>query len=104
MPASRSARAMTLAPRSWPSRPGLATSTRIGRVAGFSASGMLLLVAGDDEVRHPEESPLVVRLRQTGNGRARNFRVLEGGVESVLHRPVPVQDLKHVLMAGPLEA
>src|SRR5271169_1305764 len=29
MPASRSARAMTLAPRSWPSSPGLATSTRI---------------------------------------------------------------------------
>src|SRR5436305_10956584 len=29
MPASRSARAMTLAPRSCPSRPGLATSTRI---------------------------------------------------------------------------
>src|SRR5207245_1193184 len=30
MPASRSARAITLAPRSCPSRPGLATSTRIG--------------------------------------------------------------------------
>src|SRR6202521_3365546 len=29
MPASRSARAITLAPRSCPSRPGLATSTRI---------------------------------------------------------------------------
>src|SRR5689334_20062312 len=30
-PASRSARAMTLAPRSWPSRPGFATTTRYGR-------------------------------------------------------------------------
>src|SRR2546425_8270538 len=29
IPASRSARAMTLAPRSWPSNPGLAISTRI---------------------------------------------------------------------------
>src|SRR5262249_47334934 len=29
MPASRRARAMTLAPRSWPSRPGFAISTRI---------------------------------------------------------------------------
>src|ERR1044072_9404811 len=29
IPASRSARAMILAPRSWPSRPGLATTTRI---------------------------------------------------------------------------
>src|SRR3954452_4177723 len=36
MPASRSARAMILAPRSWPSRPGLATTTRILR---FSAMG-----------------------------------------------------------------
>src|ERR1043166_1773338 len=32
MPASRSARAMTFAPRSCPSRPGFATSTRIFRV------------------------------------------------------------------------
>src|SRR4051812_22118360 len=31
MPASRSARAMIFAPRSWPSRPGLATTTRILR-------------------------------------------------------------------------
>src|ERR687886_804420 len=31
IPASRSAAATTLAPRSWPSRPGLATRTRIGR-------------------------------------------------------------------------
>src|SRR4051794_40808547 len=31
MPASRRARAMILAPRSWPSRPGLATTTRILR-------------------------------------------------------------------------
>src|SRR5215216_1770959 len=32
MPASRSARAMIFAPRSWPSSPGLATTTRILRV------------------------------------------------------------------------
>ena len=30
MPASRNARATILAPRSWPSRPTFATSTRIG--------------------------------------------------------------------------
>src|SRR5215813_12532919 len=36
MPASRRARAMTLAPRSWPSRPGFAMSTRIGRSAPLS--------------------------------------------------------------------
>src|SRR5690348_6288971 len=33
MPASRSARATTFAPRSWPSRPGFATTTRIGTAA-----------------------------------------------------------------------
>ena len=32
MPASRKARAITFAPRSCPSNPGLATRTRIGRV------------------------------------------------------------------------
>src|SRR6266568_2323974 len=36
IPASRRARAITLAPRSWPSRPGLATRTRIFRSAGIS--------------------------------------------------------------------
>src|SRR5579872_2791700 len=35
MPASRNARAITFAPRSWPSRPGLATSTRILRSEGI---------------------------------------------------------------------
>src|SRR5260370_33972175 len=36
MPSSRSPRAITLAPRSWPSRPGLATRTRIlGSDIGF---------------------------------------------------------------------
>src|SRR5690349_2133980 len=34
IPASRRARAMILAPRSWPSRPGLATTTRILRAVG----------------------------------------------------------------------
>src|ERR1043165_2754789 len=33
MPASRSALAITLAPRSWPSSPGFATTTRIGPAA-----------------------------------------------------------------------
>src|SRR5581483_5260790 len=33
IPASRRARAITFAPRSWPSRPGLATSTRILRLS-----------------------------------------------------------------------
>src|ERR1043166_3586009 len=40
MPASRRARAMTLAPRSWPSRPGLATSTRMGYPSGLDNRGL----------------------------------------------------------------
>src|SRR3954453_10406480 len=54
MPASRSARAMIFAPRSWPSRPGLATTTRILRLepaADISGGSLLdaelhLLVGG----------------------------------------------------------
>src|SRR5919202_3438496 len=45
MPASRSARAMIFAPRSWPSRPGLATTTRIERAVGAEgAMGAALYV------------------------------------------------------------
>src|SRR6185437_8905015 len=41
MPASRNARAITLAPRSWPSSPGFATRTRIGTgVEGKEDSGI----------------------------------------------------------------
>src|SRR3979409_758812 len=39
MPASRSAAATTLAPRSWPSRPGLATRTRMGRIVPINLAG-----------------------------------------------------------------
>src|SRR5439155_1463323 len=45
MPASRSARATTFAPRSWPSRPAFATTTRIGRleIAGVDIRSVDLL-------------------------------------------------------------
>src|SRR5436190_517765 len=39
MPASRSAAATTFAPRSWPSRPGLATRTRMGRIVPVNLAG-----------------------------------------------------------------
>src|SRR5665213_2237891 len=52
MPASRSARAMILAPRSWPSRPGLATTTRIFPLASAMSDldddGVALSAAGAD--------------------------------------------------------
>src|SRR5215472_10741876 len=50
IPASRSARAMTLAPRSWPSRPGLAIRTRIGRDMREGS----VSVDDRDRIAHPE--------------------------------------------------
>ena len=50
------------------------------------------LVARDNEVRHPEQRPFVVGFRQSGQGRAGDFGVLESGVEGILHRPVPIQN------------
>src|SRR3954451_10668370 len=46
IPASRSARAMIFAPRSCPSRPGLATTTRILRLAGSGMDGSELYGRG----------------------------------------------------------
>src|SRR6478672_12969352 len=45
MPASRSARTSTLAPRSWPSRPGLAIRTRIGWVSAVDIKSLARLSA-----------------------------------------------------------
>src|SRR5215470_4947942 len=52
MPASRRARAMTLAPRSWPSRPGLAMSTRIF----FSGIPQRPLEASSSVIENPAAS------------------------------------------------
>src|ERR1700691_2036114 len=41
MPASRNARAIIFAPRSWPSRPGLATTTRILGPVGLDLSAAI---------------------------------------------------------------
>src|ERR1700733_671905 len=55
MPASRKARAMTFAPRSWPSKPGLATSTRMRGSIRFDGSRIvlarLLMRVGNLELR-----------------------------------------------------
>src|ERR687895_724403 len=49
MPASRRARAMIFAPRSWPSRPGLATTTRITSEDGcFGVGAVHALQRFDD--------------------------------------------------------
>src|SRR5581483_9559300 len=46
MPASRRARAMIFAPRSWPSRPGFAITTRIFRSIGGQYKNVKLTVVG----------------------------------------------------------
>src|SRR5690349_10505786 len=50
MPASRSARAMILAPRSCPSRPGLATTTRILRLPWAAGAGLSAVPSMGDEL------------------------------------------------------
>src|SRR3954447_22772532 len=57
MPASRSARAMILAPRSCPSKPGLATTTRILPLDAASTAGrdpIRHAAAGDSRCAKPE--------------------------------------------------
>src|SRR5213079_1617865 len=57
MPASRRARAITLAPRSWPSRPGLATRTRIfgSAIASYLTTNLKYVGArGESSTRIPE--------------------------------------------------
>src|SRR5215207_8959252 len=85
MPASRSARAMIFAPRSWPSRPGLATTTRILRLlaAALTARSLLhdelhLLVRRTvDDAVDRVSAPLLHLLLE-------GARALDAGVE--LHR------------------
>src|SRR4051794_26701884 len=73
MPASRSARAMIFAPRSWPSRPGLATTTRILRllVAALTAASLLhdqlhLLVGGAVDRAVDRVRPALLHLPAVG--------------------------------------
>src|SRR5690349_15976986 len=72
MPASRSARAMIFAPRSCPSRPGLATTTRILRLEDASMALILSRLrrsacgerAHEGVDRHePHEAPRLVAAR-----------------------------------------
>src|SRR6476469_2223208 len=102
IPASRSARAMIFAPRSCPSRPGLATTTRIFFVEVGAAMGA-------DSMALPRDAELHLHVRlvdradeRVGAGAgqllAERARGLEGGAE--LHRALGDRDVVHVL-AGP---
>src|SRR2546428_5920700 len=94
MPASRSARAITLAPRSCPSRPGLATNTRIGL---FIKSDCARFLIGAEHIP------------QSGTDLAQR-RVGADGVQDVRHRilrtlsraPETVQGATHLRPVPPL--
>src|SRR3954470_2920352 len=66
MPASRSERAITLAPRSWPSRPALAMTTRMGRSIRGSVSTSDLRDVAVLEVAPAERTQAGVTLRARG--------------------------------------
>src|SRR5262245_42845133 len=101
-PASRSARAMIFAPRSWPSRPGLATRIRSGRTA-LSEPGRVAVLPEDlavdvgdlaeraprldrsDERRHQ----VLARARRVAHPSQRLAR--SGGVALALHAPHPIR-------------
>src|SRR3954451_14801233 len=60
MPASRRARAMILAPRSCPSRAGLATTTRILRWLAVSAMGAAVISTRARPAGPPRRAPAAV--------------------------------------------
>src|ERR671931_2933405 len=59
IPASRSARAMIFAPRSWPSSPGFATTTRILRVDAGAAMAAILGVRDHHEAAPPDRGAVI---------------------------------------------
>src|SRR5918992_3714247 len=80
MPASRSARAMIFAPRSCPSRPGLATTTRILRVFTWrrlSGGGGPPAQPGAERERHQAQHGQAAGVDP--GGRKRGARVVAGG-------------------------
>src|SRR5262245_3692099 len=72
MPASRSARATTLTPRSWPSSPTLARSTRIGTFTGFLPPPLYLVYLASASPRRPTY--------RTGQSRKRQRRIFRCGI------------------------
>src|SRR5579875_764429 len=114
MPASRRARATTLAPRSWPASPGFATSTRIGRETSLivalprAGTGVVLVELDQHAARRPgvdegggtavEPAPrplvhdLVARGRQA---RQRGPQVRHAEAEVMQPFPPPFEEAAH---------
>src|SRR6266576_2166130 len=94
MPASRSARAITLAPRSWPSRPGLATSTRIGFVICSDRARFLI------GAEYVPQSVTDLAQRRVGADGIQNVR--HGVVRTLGRAPEAVQRPGHLRPIPPL--
>src|SRR5437867_3680267 len=93
MPASRRARAITFAPRSWPSSPGLATSTRIG---GRMVRGGSFRVRAEDG---PQRVADFAQRRVGADGVQQAGHGVPGSFGSALQR---VQRLLHPDIIAPL--
>src|SRR4051812_5377500 len=103
MPASRSARAMIFAPRSCPSRPGLATTTRILRLDASIGAGSYSPVG----VVEPLERPALGQPAADGGVQLgverRDVRAhpgADGGVVSAVARRIDVDASDHLVAAG----
>src|SRR4051794_27324415 len=97
MPASRSARAMILAPRSWPSSPGLATTTRIFRPSDIARQltlrqvnrplvallAVAAVAAGCGTERRPPQLPPVVGIEDQVQDDAQLLYASPQGVHEV---------------------
>src|SRR5512132_3566429 len=112
MPASRRAAATTLAPRSWPSRPGFATSTRIGRerCRGFGSALIIDSASGSGTGLQGELAATDEQVDQLGDTGRRGHMVSgvtalgihQGGVETGGLRPdnvrlVDVADVEYLV-------
>src|SRR5919112_4960796 len=100
IPASRSALAMIFAPLSWPSRPGLATTTRILRFDGAPIGADPTRSAHLD--RHAHVGRMDVAVDDVGAPALERARVRPGALESrpEVHRPPARMDVVDV-DAGP---
>src|SRR5207247_2445187 len=105
MPASRSARAITLAPRSWPSRPGLAITTR-----SFLDNGDFLVLAPHcaEHVAHFADGRVRPdgvenRRHQVAAARGRFAHPIEGAPHSVrVSRSLHLLELRKLRVPRPL--
>src|ERR1700704_3179922 len=94
MPASRSARAMIFAPRSCPSRPGLATTTRIFRLpCCFGASCSAVPSICDPSLLDHDSLPHLLRVHEAVDRELALLRdlVLEAALAGLLRAEPAVE-------------